>query len=89
MKKTILLALLVLFSYSINAQTASKDSKGNYIQVASKAKTKAKAIDTGKTYTTNKGEVFKVYKTEKDRLFIIRTSAKTGKTYNQYLKIQN
>jgi hypothetical protein len=84
MKKIIITLSLVLTSMFIQAQTVKKDDSGNYVQTSSSSAT---AKDTGKTFTTAKGEVFKVYETAKGRLFVIRKSKKTGTEYKQYLTV--
>jgi len=86
--KPILSIVFILLSFSIQAQTSVKiDAKGNYIAIAkTSAKGTSKATTTGKTYTDAKGIKYNVMKSEKGKLFIVRTS-KSGKTYNQYLKI--
>jgi len=81
MKKITLVLSLVFASLFIQAQTVKKDASGNYVTVT-KSET---AKDTGKTFTTAKGEVFKVYESAKGKLFVIRKSKKTGKEYKQYL----
>jgi hypothetical protein len=82
------LLLLASIIYNANAQTFVKlDSKGNYTAIAkTSVKGQSKAIATGKTYTDAKGKIYPVMKSDKGKLFIIRTSAK-GSTYKQYLKI--
>ena len=85
-KALILFAVILSLNFGLNAQTVQKTSDGNYIAVvASKIDDKAK--DTGKTFTTSKGEVFPVFISAKGKLFVIRTSKNTGKEYRQYLKV--
>jgi hypothetical protein len=83
MKKIIITLSIVFSAFLVQAQTAKKDPTGNYIEVTKESTAKL----TDKTFTTLKGEVFKVYETDKGRLFVKRKSAKTGKSYNQYLKV--
>ena len=87
--KQILLILITLVSISVQAQTVVKmDAKGNYTAVSkTSAKTGSKAQNTGKTYTDTKGAQYPVMKSEKGKLFIIRTSKNSGKSYNQYITI--
>lgn len=70
---------------SLNAQQVKQTKDGNYIAVKSEAR-KTEAKNTGKTYTDTKGIVYPVMISKNGKLFIIRTS-KTGRTYNQYLKL--
>jgi hypothetical protein len=86
MKKYILGFLLtVVFNSSYSQVNATVNSSGNYQAVVKAAKADK---DTGKTYTDVKGNVFKVYVTEKGKLYIIRKSKKTGKEYKQYLTVK-
>lgn len=86
MKKLILLVCLILSGISYS-QTVKQDASGNYISVKSdKSQKKSEAKETGKTYTDAKGEKYPVYTSKNNKLFIIKTSKKTGKTYNYYLK---
>ena len=83
MKKAILIFSLLVASYSIQAQNVVKDQNGNYTAVKATA---SKPIETGKTFTDAKGKVYPVYKTGTGKLFVIKTSAKTGNEYKMYLK---
>jgi hypothetical protein len=86
MKRIILLAFILgLFNPSIG-QNVRKTADGNYVAIST-AKTKDNGKQTGKTYTDAKGKVYPVFITAKGKLFITRTSAKTGKDYRFYLKI--
>lgn len=81
----IVIVLSILFCLGGIAQTNIKiDTKGNYIAVATKDTT---AINTGKTYTDLKGIVSPVFANKKGKLFVVKTSKKTGKIYKQYLKL--
>lgn len=83
MKKIILTLAILAASLGAMAQTQVKqNSDGNYTSI-----TKAADQETGKTFTTAKGEVFKVYQSARGKLYIIRKSKKTGTEYKQYLKI--
>jgi Na+-transporting methylmalonyl-CoA/oxaloacetate decarboxylase beta subunit len=80
--------LLMVFALPANAQIKSNvktDINDNYIAI----KTKDSSINkpTGKTYTDSKGEVYPVYITANNKLYVIRTSKKTGNQYKQYLKL--
>ena len=59
-------------------------TEGNYVVKKSpKADT---TINTGKTFTDTKGNVYPVYMSKNGKLFIIRIS-RTGNVYKQYLRI--
>jgi len=77
------IAVLLLLSFSISAQTIVKDAQGNYTAVK-KDSTKAPDTNTGKTFTDTKGNKWPVYQTNKGRVYALRTS-KNGTTYKQYL----
>ena len=85
--------ILLTLTISLSAQTKVKqDSDGNYVPVKTeKSVIKAKSIETktGKTYTDSKGNKYPVYLTSTGREVILRTSAKTGKEYKQYLNTSN
>ena len=86
MKQLLILAFILgLFSPSIG-QNVKKTADGNYTAISA-AKIKDNGTPTGKTYTDSKGKVYPVYLTAKGKLFVTRTSAKTGKEYRQYLKV--
>lgn len=87
MKKLILLVFLFLGGIGYS-QTVKQDASGNYISVKKdKAEKKSEAKETGKTYTDAKGDKYPVYISKNNKLFIIKTSKKTGKNYNYYLKV--
>jgi hypothetical protein len=86
----LLFILIALFSFTFEAgaQTVTIDKAGNYRQIsASNDTTGAKYRDTGKTFTTAKGEKFPVMISSRGKLFVIRTSKTTGNQYRQYLKL--
>jgi hypothetical protein len=66
------------------AQKVTIDKNGNYIAVKDSA---APDTKTGKTYTDTKGIKYPVYATKAGKLYVIKTSAKTGKSYKMYLKL--
>ena len=85
MHKVILLAIALIIGVAANCQkTVKKDSNGNYY--AATEQTKDAPKNTGKTFTTAKGEIYPVYVSDKGKLFVIRIS-KNGNTYKQYLKV--
>ena len=86
MKKLILAAMLIIGSNLVSAQTVKMDAKGNFFAV-SKHKIETKdSVNTGKTYTDSKGNVYPVYSSSKGSLFVGRTSQKTGNYYRMYLR---
>ena len=85
MKKLLFIALM-LIGATAQAQTATKNAQGHYS--ISKDSVQAKPpTDTGKTYQDSKGKIYPIFKTDKGKFYVIRTSAKTGKQYKQYLTI--
>ena len=87
MKKVILVILVGLSTISYS-QTVKQDASGNYVLVEkAPSSRKSEAISTGKTFTDAKGTQHPVYKSKTGKLFIVKTSQKTGKTYNYYLKV--
>jgi len=85
MKKLLFIALM-LIGATAQAQTATKNAQGHYS--ISKDSVQAKPpTDTGQTFQDSKGKIYPIFKTEKGKFYVIRTSAKTGKQYKQYLTI--
>lgn len=82
-----LLTLLFLFiAVSSQAQQLAKiNSKGHYS--ISSDSSAVKAVNTGKTFEDKKGTIYPIFKSGKGKFFIVRTSAKTGNTYKQYITI--
>lgn len=86
MKKLLTVLALTLLSFGAYCQQNVKvDSQGNYHALTQS--TESKAVNTGKTFTDSKGIKYPVMRSVKGKLFIIRTSKKTGNKYNYYLKI--
>lgn len=75
---------LMVLAIGANAQNVKQDANGNYVAVKATDSTGAKP--TGKTYTDAKGNTYPVMISKNGKLFVVRTS-KTGKKYNQYLKV--
>lgn len=89
MKKSIIGLLFIILSFSCRAQNVVKDENGNYVVVKSSVSSqfvKKPIINTGHTYTVN-NIVYPIYESVNGKFYILRTSAKTGKLYKQYLKI--
>lgn len=64
-----------------------KDLQGNYVN-ARETGTTAKAKETGKFLILKTGEKLPVFETAKGKLYVNRTSKKTGKIYRQYLTVE-
>lgn len=64
---------------------ATVNSKGHY-SIGSDTSV-VKAVNTGKTFEDKKGTIYPIFKSGKGKFFIVRTSAKTGNTYKQYITI--
>lgn len=82
-----MLVLLITTITSCHSQTTvKKDANGNYTAIRSSRSDSTVAKPTGKTYTDTKGNVYPVYISINNKLYIIRTS-RTGNKYKQYLKL--
>jgi hypothetical protein len=91
MKSLITMLLILSLGFAAQAQTVKVDAQGNYIAVkdtATKANKPDSGKDTGKTYTDSKGKKWPVMESANGKLYVLRTSAKTGNQYRQYLKVQ-
>lgn len=98
MKKFSFSFLLLFFLFSvIQAQVSKKDNvktnnveitkDGNYVALTS-TKTLFTDTITGKTYTDTKGVVYPVYKSKNEKLYVWKTSKKSGNMYKFYLKFE-
>ena len=76
------LPFLALFS---NGQTVTSKDGRTYTAVH-KVHEKKEAINTGKVYRDSKGNEYPIMKTD-SAYFVLRTSAKSGRQYKQYLKL--
>ena len=79
--------LMILLTFLINSSLSAqivKDKNGNYVQSQGIERSK----ETGKTFTTNKGEKFNVYLSVNGKPYVIRKSKRTGNEYKQYLKVK-
>jgi hypothetical protein len=83
--KKILIAFALCTAIAGHAQNAKKDASGNYVAISKIKDTTY--TPTGKTYTDSKGVVYPVLITATGKVFVVRISKKTGKTYKQYLKV--
>ena len=89
MKKLIIIAALIGASFTMNAQSKPEYKiEGNKVVRIEQPKQASKAVKTELT-TTIKGKVYPVYKSSRGAYYIERVSAKSGKTYKQYLKIES
>jgi hypothetical protein len=91
MKNFIMLVVLLILSLGVQAQvTVTKDKDGNYTAKSRPASSDSTKTDTGKptgkTYTDSKGVKYPVLLSPTGKLYVMRTSAKTGNKYKQYLK---
>lgn len=84
-KRMVVCIAMVLMASGAYSQEVRRDANGNYIQVG---KAKSEPKKTGHWYKDSKGKMWDVYVTEKGRLFVIKTSAKTGKEYRYYLPVK-
>ncbi len=70
----IIVILLMCFADTVFAQNVRKDAQGNYIAISQKATDSSNAKLTNVTYTDSKGIVYKVYQSEKGKLFVRKIS---------------
>lgn len=88
MRKLNFLFLAVLLSCACWGQTkVKKDLQGNYVN-ARETGTTTPARGTGNFLILPNGEKLPVFETAKGKLFVNRTSKKTGKVYRQYLTVE-
>lgn len=85
MRTSVLLLLMVFVTIGLSAQNPNVKTlpNGDFI-----AMTKAKQLTdsiTSSKFTDSKGVVHPVYRTDKGRFFISKTSKTTGKSYRYYL----
>jgi len=80
------LILLTLAGLTLGAQTIQMDSAGNYRAVRT-LKIESKPQATGKTFIDSRGNVYPIYRSQSGKMYVLRTSGKTGNIYKQYLKI--
>jgi len=80
----LILALLFLALFSNGQTVSSKD--GKVYTTVQKAKTTKQAVNTGKLFRDSKGNEYPIMKTD-SAYYVLRTSAKSGRQYKQYLKL--
>ena len=83
MKKLFLIVCLALLGSVVYAQEVVRN--GNTFTQVSKKKQKEAFKTTPYTYVASDGKKYPVYISGNGKYFIIRTSAKSGKEYRQYL----
>lgn len=86
MKALFTILFLFIASVSQGQTLATINSKGHY-SLSTSDSSAVKAVNTGKTFEDKKGVIYPIFKSGKGKYFIIRTSAKTGNTYKQYISI--
>ena len=84
--KKLLVLLMLSFSLISYSQNAKVDKEGNFVAVSNTAK--QDTIDTGKTFTDSKGNVYPVFKTQRGKLYYPRIS-KSGNYYRAYIKVES
>lgn len=88
MRKFSLFLIAFLLACAVTGQTkVKKDLQGNFV-TARETGTTAKAKETGKFLILKTGEKLPVFETAKGKLYVNRTSKKTGKIYKQYLTVE-
>ena len=85
--KALFTILFLFIAVSSQAQQLAKiNSKGHY-SLSTSDSSAVKAVNTAKTVEDKKGTIYPIFKSGKGKFFIVRTSAKTGNTYKQYITI--
>lgn len=79
----ILILFLLFLALFSNGQTVTSKDGRTYYNVQ---KPKKEAVNTGKIYVDSKGNEYPIMKTD-SAYYVLRTSAKSGKTYKQYIKL--
>lgn len=82
--------LFILFAtlHYAPAQTAVKLVNGSYQTIKTDSLGIGKARLLGANFKAADNKLYPIYKSDKGKYFIIRTSLKTGNNYKQYLAIQ-
>lgn len=83
--KHIILLLVMLFSMSLTTNAQNYVRNGNTFSVTSKTHVKSEPIKTKFTWSDSKGQSYPIYISSTGSCFVIKTSAKTGKEYRNYL----
>lgn len=85
-----LMAVLMLCCLTVETTFAQVKGKlnGKVITQTTSTKSKTPATKTDMVFKDSKGKEYPVWKTANGKYYIIRTSAKTGKEYKQYITIE-
>lgn len=84
MKKLFILFIMMFtFTTVVNAQ--SYERQGNTFVATKSSRAKSEPTKTKFTWKDSKGNEYPVYMSSTGSCFIIKTSAKTGKEYRNYL----
>ena len=78
-------ALYFFVQATVDAQSFKVEGK-TYSSVSSNNRTKAEPEKTDFIWTNRKGNEYPIYISSTGSCFVIKTSAKTGKEYRNYLK---
>lgn len=84
--KKVFIMLSLCSALCAHSQNARLDATGNYVAIHKSDSTTG--TPTHKTFTDTKGNRFPVFVTKTGKLYYMRVSAKTGKQYKQYLKLE-
>ena len=86
--KKIIFILIMLFTVSLasNAQSSYKREGKTFVANSSAKREKSELKPTGFNYKDRKGNEYPIYVSTTGSCFVIKTSAKTGKEYRQYMK---
>lgn len=83
--KHIILLLMMLFSMSLTTNAQSFVRSGNTFTTTSVKRSKAEPIKTKFTWKDSSNKEYPIYISSTGSCFVIKTSAKTGKEYRNYL----
>ena len=88
MKRIFILIAILMCSFTLMAQSNTyKVGKNNELISTTKSVDSITNVKTKFTITKS-GVVYPVWKSQRGKYFIIRTSKKTGNKYKQYIKIE-
>lgn len=87
MKNIIMLAIAMICTFSVAAQSNSKfEQKGTtFIQMSKETVKESSAILTKYTWQDSKGNSYPIYLSKNGKAFVKRISQKSGNEYNYYL----
>ena len=84
MKKLFIIAALLIAAATAPAQTYTRTGK-TFQQVSKTRSAKSEPVMTSYKWQDSKGNEYPIYQSSSGACFVLRTSAKTGKQYRQYL----